>query len=155
MKNRLNMETFLEYMTILLVVAAIDIVGNWVGYKVGILEALPGMLILLALAVAGITLSKLIPYNVPPIVYISLLGIFIAMPYSPISKEVLAYTGKINMLALVTPVLAFSGLIMGKNWAEFKRLGWKGILVTMCVMIGTFLGSAVIAHYVLKMQGVI
>ena len=155
MNKKLNMETFLEYFVILLVVAGIDIIGNFVGYKTGILEALPGMLILFAVALVGITLSKIIPYNVPSIVYISIIGVLIAMPYSPISGPVLAYTGKVNMLCLATPVLAFSGLTMGKNWAEFKRLGWKGILVTMCVMFGTFLGSALIAQYVLKYQGVI
>jgi len=155
MSKRLTMESFLEYVLILFVIAAIDIVGNLVGYKVGIVEALPGMLILFGVAFVGITLARLIPLNVPSIVYISIIGILIAMPASPIAGPVLAYTGKINMLCLATPVLAFSGLTMGKNWAEFRRLGWKGILVTMCVMFGTFIGSAIIAHYVLKSQGVI
>lgn len=155
MKAKLNMETFLEYTVILLVVAIIDLVGNWVGYKIGMLEALPGMLILFAVAITGITLSKIIPCNVPSIVYISILGVLIAMPYSPIAQPVLAYTGKVQLLCLATPVLAFSGLTMGKNWAEFKRLGWKGILITMCVMFGTFVGSAIIAQYVLEFQGVI
>lgn len=155
MSAKLNMETFLEFLVILFVVAGIDLVGNFVGYKVGILEGLPGMAILFAVALSGSMLAKMIPYNVPSIVYISIIGMLIAMPFSPTSKVVLEYTGKVQMLCLATPVLAFSGLTMGKNWAEFKRLGWKGILVTMCVMFGTFLGSAIIAHYVLKYQGVI
>ena len=43
---------------ILLICAGISIVGNLVGYKVNIIEAIPGMLILVGIAVAGIVLAK-------------------------------------------------------------------------------------------------
>ena len=68
---------------------------------------------------------------------------------------VVAYTGKVEMLPLATPVLAFAGVSMGKSWAEFKKIGWRGILVAALVMIGTFVGSAVVAQVILSMTGII
>lgn len=155
MTGKLTANKFLEYLLILLVVAFIDIVGNFVGYKFNIVESLPGMTILLIVALLGFCLSEIVPLNIPAVVYISIIGLLIAMPISPISEMVIAYTKKIQMLCLATPVLAYSGISMGKNWAEFKKIGWKGILVAACVMIGTFVGSAIIAEVILKSQGII
>jgi hypothetical protein len=44
---------------------------------------------------------------------------------------------------------------MGKDWAEFKKIGWRGVLVSGLVMFGTFFGSAIVAEIILKIQGII
>ncbi|MEL7648901.1 MAG: hypothetical protein AAGU76_12455 [Sedimentibacter sp.] len=154
-EKKLTTTKFLEYLLILLIVAFISIVGNYIGYKVNIFESLPGMAILLTVALIGYCLTEILPLNIPSVVYISLIGLLVAMPVSPVSAKVIEYTGKISMLCLATPVLAYSGISMGKNWAEFKKIGWKGILVAACVMFGTFVSSAIIAEIILKSQGII
>lgn len=63
--------------------------------------------------------------------------------------------GKIGMLPTVTPILAYAGVSMGKDWIEFKKIGWKGIVVAIFVMIGTYVGSALIAQLILSAQGII
>lgn len=42
---------------------------------------------------------------------------------------------------------------MGKDWDEFKKIGWRGIITTLFVITGTYLGSAIIAHVVLVLSG--
>ncbi|WP_313342049.1 hypothetical protein [Sedimentibacter sp.] len=155
MNKEFTAEKFWENLLILLIIAFISILGNLTGYDTGIMESIPGMLILLIVALIGVSLANIIPVNIPSVVYISLLGLLISMPASPISNVVIEYTSKIQMLPLATPVLAYSGISMGKNWAEFKKVGWKGILVACCVMFGTFIGSAIIAQIILKSQGII
>ncbi|POP31012.1 hypothetical protein C3B58_18405 [Lactonifactor longoviformis] len=154
-KKGLTLDTFLEYCLIMLLITAIAYIGNWIYSDFGLMESLPGILILLAIAFVGYTLSELIPFNIPSVVYISIVGLLVAMPVSPLSEAVVAYTGKVEMLPLATPVLAFAGVSMGKSWAEFKKIGWRGILVAALVMIGTFVGSAVVAQVILSMTGII
>ena len=65
------------------------------------------------------------------------------------------YVGQIGLLPLATPVLAFAGVNIGKDWVEFKKIGWRGVVVTLCVMVGTFVGSALIAWGLLEGMGII
>lgn len=145
-----------NFALILIIVAVIALLGNWVFTKGAnpLLESLPGMLILMAVAFGGILLSKLVP-KITSIIWITIIGILLAMPASPTSEYVVTQVGKIQMLPLATPILAYAGVNMGKDWKEFKRIGWKGIIVAVLVMFGTFIGSAIIAHFVLKAQGII
>nr|WP_307897862.1 hypothetical protein [Clostridium botulinum] len=42
---------------------------------------------------------------------------------------------------------------MGKDLESFKKSGWRIIVVSCVVFIGTYLGSAVIAQLILKSLG--
>ena len=78
------------------------------------------------------------------------------MPYNTITGPfVSAEVGKIGLLPLATPILAYAGVSIGKDWVEFKKIGWRGIIVAFLVMIGTYIGSAIIAQIILKAQGII
>lgn len=154
MEKRLTLNTVLDWTLVLCISGFIMLVGNFVGFGVGILESIPGMLILVAISVAGLALAKLIPINMPAICYISIIGILIAIPASPISAYVVEATNKINLLAICTPVLAYTGVSIGKSWADFKKIGWRGIVVTLLVIFGTFFMSALFAEIFMRMQGI-
>ncbi len=117
-------------------------------------ENIPGLLIMMGIALVGLILGEIIP-KVPVAIWITLIGILLAMPWSPTSSYVVAQVGKIGLLPAATPVLAYAGVSIGQDWVEFKKIGWKGILVALFVIIGTYLGSAVIAQLILKAQGII
>ena len=68
-KKGLTLDTFLEYCLIMLLITAIAYIGNWIYSDFGLMESLPGILILLAIAFVGYTLSELIPFNIPSVVY--------------------------------------------------------------------------------------
>ena len=148
---------FLENLVIILITGVISWFGNVVYSKgsVGLVETIPGMLILMVIAMAGLTIAQLVP-KIPAVIWITVIGILLAMPYNPATANfIVPAVAKIQMLPLATPILAYAGVTMGKNWADFKRIGWKGILIACLVMFGTFVGSALIAQLVLSATGVI
>ena len=55
-----------ETLYVLLLVGLMSLVGNFVGFKNGILESLPGMLILIAISMGGILLGKYMPGGIFP-----------------------------------------------------------------------------------------
>lgn len=144
-----------EWILILLIFGVIATIGNWVGFKVLPFEAVPGMIVLILICLAGLIVQKLIPIKLPSVAYIAIIGIIVSMPGFPGSEQVAAWTGKVNLLALATPILAYAGIAIGRSWADFKKLGWRTLVVAVFVLLGTFIGSAIIAEIVLRMQGII
>ena len=57
--------------------------ANLVGFQVGFMDSLPGILILLAISLAGVVVSKLIPLKLPIVAYVSILGLLAASPICP------------------------------------------------------------------------
>lgn len=155
-KEHLKMTSVLDWLLMLLIFGVLTLIINTFSYKNPIMESIPGMLVLIAITFIGMLLAKLIPLKVPAIIYISLIALVISLPVcGALSEFVYTSTSKISTLALCTVILAYSGVAIGKSWAEFKKMGWRGIVVTLCVILGTFLGSALIAQLVLKAQGII
>ena len=58
-------------------------------------------------------------------------------------------------LGTTTPILAFAGLSVGNKIQKLKNLSWKVFIVAIAVFIGTFFGSAIVSHIILKLQGII
>ncbi|KKE79981.1 hypothetical protein NSA56_14175 [Oceanobacillus caeni] len=144
-----------EWTFVLTIIGIIAILGNWVGYHVMPLTAAPGMIIIILVCVAGLVIQKVLPLNLPAIVYISVIGMVLSLPVTPGSGYLIKWTEEVNLLALTTPILAYAGIAVGRSWADFAKLGWRSIVVGTCVLLGTFLGSAIIAEIVLRIQGVI
>lgn len=138
---------------VLLITASLSVVGNYVGYKINILESIPGMLILVLISILGIILSKAIPIKIPSVAYIVTLSTILTVPGFPGSAIVSAYVAKVNFLALTTPILAYAGIYTGKNLDALKKTGWRIVILSIFVMVGTYVGSAVIANGILKVLG--
>lgn len=142
-----------NWVLLLLIFSIIVVIGNYVGYKHPIFESLVGMLILSFITLIGMLLERYVPLNISSIVYISLIGLVLSLPFMPTSGFIVYYVSKIELLAIVTVFLAYVGIGMGKNWDQFKKMGWRGAIVTVFVITGTYLGSAIIAHVVLILTG--
>jgi hypothetical protein len=166
-KKNLTSDDFLEFTLILLITAFICFIGNllymWavsrgntpVNWVTNFVGSVPGILILCGIAWLGMVLGAVVPGPVPSIIWITLIGVILSIPWMPTSKYVIDSTNKIALLATCTPVLAYAGVSMGKDWAEFKKIGWRGIVVSCFVIFGTFFGSAIIAEIILKVEGII
>ncbi|MGY0691382.1 hypothetical protein ACW2QC_01160 [Virgibacillus sp. FSP13] len=144
-----------EWTLLLLIFGFISLLGNWAGYNIMPLTAIPGMIILILICLTGFILNKLIPINFPSVAYIAIIGVVVSMPWMPGSEKVVEWTSEIQLLALATPILAYAGIAIGRSWADFKKLGWKTIIVSSLVLIGSFAGSAIIAEIILRWQGII
>ncbi|MCY7008441.1 DUF340 domain-containing protein [Fusobacterium simiae] len=138
---------------ILIITGVLTLVGNFVGFKVSPIEAIPGILILILIAFIGILLSKIVPIKIPSVAYIVTLATILTIPGMPMAELISGYTAKVNFLALCTPILAYAGIYTGKNLDTLKKTGWKIFIVALFVMLGTYLGSAIIAQVILKMLG--
>lgn len=100
-------------------------------------------------------LGKVLPGSIPSVAYVALVGVLVSMPWIPGSSFIVEMTSEVNLLALTTPILAYAGIAIGRSWADFVKLGWRSIVVAMCVMLGTYIGSALIAEVILRFQGII
>jgi len=138
-----------------LLIGVITLFGNWIATKgkVDPLDAIPGMLILLAFVFVGLVLTWVIPIYVPAIAYISTLALVFTLPGFPFSKEILTYVNKVNFLALATPIIAFASLSIAKDLDEFKRAGWRIVVAALITLFAVFFSAAVIAEITLRIQG--
>ena len=84
------------------------------------------------------------------------IAILITIPgVSPIADYAIEQIGKIGLLPLCTPILAYAGISIGKDVDTFKKQGFAIVVVAIFTFAGTFLGSTIIAQIILKMTGVI
>ncbi|MGI6345041.1 MAG: DUF340 domain-containing protein [Bacillota bacterium] len=140
---------------VLAITGAITAIGNWIGFNVPPLEAIPGLAILVAVSAVGYALSKIIPWKLPAIAYISLLAIIISIPGFPGADYVVKQVEKVQFLALCTPILAYAGISIGKDLRSFREQGAKIVVTALLTFVGTFVGSAVIAQIILALTGAI
>ncbi len=146
---------YLEWI-LLLVISGLGIgLANFVGFQVGFMDSLPGILVLLAISAIAVVCTKLIPLRLPIVAYCSILGLLAASTISPIREFVIESANKINFTAPLTLVGAYAGISISDQIRSFLKQGWKMIIVGILVMTGTFLGSAVISQLILGLTGAI
>lgn len=144
---------FKEKIYILLITAAISVVANWVGPGISPLQGIPGVLILAAISIAGIAISDIMPGRIPAVAYIVTLATIVTIPAFPLSGFISYHTGNVDFTTLCTPILAYAGIYTGENLDNLKKTGPKIIVLAIFVILGTYIGSALIAQIILKMIG--
>ncbi len=154
-KDELSIGKLKRWIAFLLIFSFIVAIGNFIGYKNPIINSFIGMIIISIITIIGMSLERIIPLNIQSIIYISLIGIFLAIPGIPTSNFILHYVSQVNLATICTAFLAYVGIAIGNDWGEFKKIGWKGIIITLIVISGTYLGSATIAHITLFATGMI
>lgn len=138
----------------LLVACVIGLLANWAATGTTPLTALPGMTILFVLSILGVVLTKFVPLRLPAVAWVSLLAILVTIPGIPGAGATLAAVEKLNFLALATPALAYGGLALTQNEFNIARTsGWKIVIVAICVMLGTYMGSVIVADITLGITG--
>lgn len=138
-------------------VSVIIILTNIIGYKMPVKDSIIGVLLLSAISLIGLTISKFMSrfVKLPSMMYVSLLGLLLACPVSPVKDIVVETTTPVAFLAPATALGAFAGISLGKDLKDFTKMGWKLVLITLFVITGTFIFSALVADIVLKMTGAI
>jgi len=115
-----------------------------------LLEALPGMVILYAMTMLGLLITRFAPFYLPGVAWVSLVSIAVTLPWFPGNDWIVAQLQSVSFLAIVTPVLAYAGLALSpREFTMFRQVGWKLIIVSLLVFTGTFIGSAVVAQALL------
>ncbi|WP_026867020.1 hypothetical protein [Jeotgalicoccus marinus] len=146
----------IDWTLTLSIVSIMTLVGNFIGYEVMPLTALPGIITLMVIVLIGMVIHEALPFKkLPAIAYIGILAFVVTMPFFPGSGKIVAWTSEVNLLALTTPILAYAGISIGNSWVDFAKMGWKTIIVGMLVLLGTYLGSAIVAEIILRIQGIV
>lgn len=126
---------------------------------VSFLDAIPGLAMMFIVIMLGFIIDDFLRANtkikLPNIVYMSLLGLIFSLPVMPFGEYFYDKTRLIGLLPLCTPILAYAGLSAAKDLNEFKQQGIGIIITAMVAFVGTYVGSAAIAHIILKVQGII
>ena len=144
-----------RWSTFLIIFSFIVTIGNFVGYKTPLGDVFIGMLIISLITILGMALERIVPGNIQSLIFISLIGIILAIPGMPTADFIIHYVSQIELTSIVTAFLGYVGIAIGNDWEEFKKIGWKGIIVALIVISGTYLCSATIGHLTLVATGVV
>lgn len=134
---------YIEWLILFILSAAGTALANYIGYEVGFLESVPGLLILIGIGMIAVLCTKFIPFRLPIIAYCSLIGLALASPISPIHADVIHYVGLINFTAPFSMVGVFAGMSISNQLKTFLKQGWKILIVGLLVMTGAFVGSVI------------
>ena len=104
-----------ETLGVLLICGFLSLIANVVGTKNGFVEAIPGMLFLIALAFVGIWLGKVIPGGIPGVAYVVTIGCILTVPGVPCAAAISAAVSKVGFMQLCTPILAYAGVAICKE----------------------------------------
>ena len=111
-------------------------------------RSLAGMIILTLITLVGYFLSYVVPAKkISAVLWISIIAILVASPISPVSDFVVKSVDNVSINAIITPILGYAGIIIGKDWGAFKKVGARGIIVSIFVIIGTFLISSLLGDF--------
>lgn len=148
---------FVQQLGLLLMVSVIIILTNVIGYKMPVGDSIIGVLLLSAISLVGLTIGNFMSrfVKLPSMIYVSLLGLLLACPVSPVKDIIVETTTPVAFLAPATALGVFAGISLGKDLKEFAKMGWKLVLITLFVITGTFIFSALVADVVLKITGAI
>lgn len=129
------------------VVGAMVLLGNRVGFGVPVLDALPGVALMIGAVIIGDLVYRGLRRKIPAVCWVSLVAMGMTFPGFPLAPMITELTGKVSFLALITPMLTFAGLSLAKDLPAFRRLGWRIVVVSLLANAGVFLGAAFIAQF--------
>lgn len=142
---------YIEWLLLFIIGACGTGLANLLGYGVSFQESLPGLVVLIAISMIAVVLTKVIPVKLPIVAYCSIIGLLSASPISPVRDFVIQAAGNINFTAPFTMVGAFAGLAISDQLKTFISQGWKILIVGIFVMTGTFVGSCLWAQMLLTL----
>ena len=90
--------------------------------------------------------------------FVQQLGLLLMVSVIIILTNVIGYKMPVKdsiIGVLLLSAISLIGISLGKDLKDFAKMGWKLVLITLFVITGTFIFSALVADVVLKMTGAI
>lgn len=145
----------IDQLKLMLFVGIFTLIGQMVSGGASPLEALPGMLLIIVIAMVSLVMRDVVPLKFPAFAWATFIAFVLTLPMLPTSAFLLGYINKVGFLATTTPILAFAGISVGNKIGILKKISWKLVIIALIVFASTFFGSALIAQLLLTMQGTI
>lgn len=125
------------------------------GGEMNVGKAIGGMAIFIIVSLISLKIKEALPLQIPAFAWASLLALIITTPWCPIQGLMLDLMGAVPTSFISDAIMAVAGISIGCKLNDIKKLSWRMVLAAMVVFCGTFFGSAIIAHVVLSIQGLI
>ncbi|MDO5661058.1 MAG: hypothetical protein Q4G40_00040 [Brachybacterium sp.] len=136
----------------LVVVTLISVPIQLLATDLSLAAVLIGLSALYAVCVVGLALTKFLPFYLPSVAWISLVGIAMTLPFLPWGQWFTGLVEGIDFLGLAVPALAYAGFAVSRLELDImKRSGWKILIIAILVFFGTYFGSVVIADFTLRL----
>ncbi len=146
-----------EYAMVITISIIAITMSNTLFYKVDFLTSFKGATILGGITWLGFVAKRFIPLKKLPVVaYCAIIGLLLALPVSPVAKYItfiVEYGKGINFLAPLSIVGVYAGISISNTLKLFAKQSWRIIIVACFVMLGTYVGSAIIAQIMLSITG--
>lgn len=147
-----SVNKWLDTFTALIWMSFVVMVSNYVGQHVSFVDSIGGIVLLIFITMAGMALSEKLPG--PAVLWVSVLAVLLTSSVNPLGETFdKQYLSKIDFMSIATAILAYAGLALGKSIGLFKQVGWKIVVVAICVYTGTFVFAMLVAEVVLHMLG--
>lgn len=146
-----------KYITNFFLMAAAGLIiltGQAIGLQKEFIGAVPGMLMIIALALASMSIKDIFPkFPLPAYACATIIGMIVSLEALPISKFFAPQIGRVEFMPMCTPLLAFAGISVGDKIEELKAMSWKIVIIAVVVFTTIFFACALIAQTVLTIQG--
>ena len=99
--DKLSIGKLKRWIVLLLAFSVIVAIGNVVGYHTSFVDSFIAMLIISAITIIGMALERVFPVHIPSIIFISLIGLILAIPGMPTSDFLGHYISQIELTTIV------------------------------------------------------
>lgn len=152
----LDLKKYIVYFLLMSMTGLIVLLGQAIGMQKQFIGAVPGMILIIVLALSCFAIKEMFPkLPLPAYALSTILGMIVSIPSLPISSFFSSQIGTVEFMPLCTPLLAFAGISVGDKIEQLKAMSWKIVIIAVVVFTTIFFACALIAQGVLTLQGVI
>lgn len=112
---------------LLCLVAVIMILTNMIGYQMPLADSIAGILVLCAIALFGLTVSKFMSrfIKLPSMMYVSLTGLLLACPVSPVKDIIIQVTSRWRSWPLLPHWARLQGFLLERTLRTLLKWGGR------------------------------
>lgn len=152
----IDIKKYLTYFLLMASTGVIVLAGQAIGLKKEFVGAVPGMLLIILLALLAYSIKDIFPkFPLPAYASATIIGMIVSLEALPISKFFAPQIGVVEFMPICTPLLAFAGISVGNKIEQLKAMSWKIVIISLVVFTSIFFACALIAQAVLTLQGTI
>lgn len=152
----LDMKKYVLYFILMSMTGVMVLAGQAIGLQKQFIGAIPGMFLIIALALGCFAVKDAFPkFPLPAYALSTVVGMIVSIPALSISKFFAPEIGTVEFMPLCTPLLAFAGISVGDKIEQLKAMSWKIVIIALVVFTTIFFACALIAQGVLRLQGAI
>ena len=132
-------------------------VGQFISQGTSFISSFPMAAFISLVSLMAVLIKDFAPksWEFPAFAWAMFLGLIVTLGDTPLSRWILQESNNLGFIVTTTPLLAFAGMSMVDQLVDLKKLSWRIVIIAIVVFVSIFFICASIAHFVMKLQGVI